>query len=206
MCRKQDFRIITASGCLFLAVLASCSFPATEVRRGRPPTPTTSTASSSCDQLAASQRIADLFEDVSEGRLSGIEQHFADDDMFQWYSVTEGNPRKGGRHRAIYSVNDLEDYFRGRYRHQEQLALLKLRTYQDSAGSLIHFSMLLKRSADDLAPTGVTTNVATGKGAIECPSTRIVAMSIGMGDDSSRDIDICPDDATKVGDYTLCTS
>lgn len=202
ICPKSKRQRIAFGASLLLTFFGSCSSSSTTGQPEQAATGRSSGRVESCTSLAAAQSITALFNDVSRGAVSDIESHFADGAAFQWYSVTEGNPRKGGRNRAIYSIEDLEKYFRGRYEQREHLELVQLRT--ERAGSLIHFSMVVRRTADDLADLGISTDTATGKGALQCTSTRIVAMSIGMG--AKGNPTICPKNASQVNGYTLCSS
>jgi hypothetical protein len=95
-----------------------------------------------------------------------------------WYSVTEGDPRRGGRHFVATSQGELVPYFIRRHRHRERMRLLEV-TVRVAHG-LGHIEFRVERRADDLQRLGVSTNIAHGKGALLCGDGRIVVWSMGM--------------------------
>jgi hypothetical protein len=95
-----------------------------------------------------------------------------------WYSVTEGNPRRGGRHFVATRQSDLVRYFIRRHRHGERLRLLEVSV--SVASGLGHIAFAVDRRADDLRRLGIRTNVAFGKGALRCEDGKIVVWSMGM--------------------------
>lgn len=97
------------------------------------------------------------------------------------YSVTEGNPRESGRHRVVRDRDDLAAYFGQRVLANEHLELVSLRIKFDPDRNLGHMSLVVRRTADDLAGLGIgNADIATGKGAIDCGDGKIVVWSIAM--------------------------
>jgi hypothetical protein len=122
-----------------------------------------------------------------------------------WYSVTEGRPRRGGRHFVASRQSELARYFVGRHRHGERLRLLEIAV--GFANGLGHIEFRIDRRADDLRSLGVRTNVAFGKGAVRCEDGRIVVWSMGMHAgrrDPHAGFEICPPPPTRAAAVVAC--
>lgn len=132
-----------------------------------------------CRALEAARMTMDFFEAVDAEDPERIEGFFSEDE-FQWYSVTEGNPRESGRHRAVRNRDDLADYFEARFAAGESLELMSLRITVDQRRDLGHMNFVARRTADDLADVGIRGDVATGKAGIDCADGTIVAWSMAM--------------------------
>jgi hypothetical protein len=95
-----------------------------------------------------------------------------------WYSVTEGNPKEGGRHFVTSERRELVRYFAVRHRQHERLWLREVTVGYDNGLGQIEYT--LTRRAADLRRLGVATSRAEGKGAIDCERRKIVVWSMGM--------------------------
>ena len=119
---------------------------------------------------------------------------------FQWYSVTEGNPRAGGRHFVAYDLDKLSRYFDERAAQNESMKLLELSVKYERARGIGHIQYVIERHADDTSAFGT---VAHGKGAISCDEGKIELMSVGMNRVAKAQLGLCPepeqrDDGTAV--------
>jgi hypothetical protein len=122
-----------------------------------------------------------------------------------WYSVTEGHPRRGGRHFMAERQSELVRYFIGRHRHGERMRLLEVTV--GFANGLGHIEFRVERRADDLRGLGIRTNVAYGKGALRCADGKIIAWSMGMPAgrrDPYADHEICPRPIARVTAIVAC--
>jgi hypothetical protein len=109
---------------------------------------------------------------------------------FQWYTMTEGNPRDGGRHFETFERTELNDYFDRRGTHDESMKLIELSLIYEKDRNISHIQYVIQRSADDTAPFGT---MVTGKGAIACGEGKIELLSMGMAKDIMDGIGpICP--------------
>lgn len=99
---------------------------------------------------------------------------------FQWYSMTEGNPRNGGRHFVTHERDELDDYFERRADHDETMKLIELSVGYDEGRDISHIAYVIERTADDTARFGT---MVTGKGAIACGEGKIELLSMGMARD-----------------------
>lgn len=138
-----------------------------------------------CRALYAARMTMDFFEAIKNGDTDRIAGFFSED-QFQWYSVTEGNPRESGRHRAIRDRGDLAAYFEERFAAGELMELMSLRITFDPKRDLGHMNFVVHRSADDLAELGIRGDVATGKAGIDCADGKIIAWSMGMATGAGR--------------------
>jgi hypothetical protein len=135
--------------------------------------------------------VLDFFEAINAGESSRAKDYFSKDN-FQWYSVTEGNPRESGRHRAVRARGDIAGYFRQRFIAQERLELVSLRIGFDPDRQLGHMSLVIRRTAADLAALGISGNIATGKAAVDCDDGTIMVWSIGMKNSGkTRQTNLC---------------
>ncbi len=99
---------------------------------------------------------------------------------FGWYSMTEGDPDRGGRQFFTEELDRLRSYLRNRYRHGERLRLLLLHVSADTPES-IGMTFVLTRHADDLKPGwGGRRRIAEGKGNVDCATQTIRVWSAGM--------------------------
>lgn len=95
-------------------------------------------------------------------------------DQFQWYSVTEGDPRAGGHNVTLRSRADLLAYFVQRHEQHERLEIRSLQVNGTSGRNSVDFQYTLTRVADDLPERPVD-----GKGAINCDNQTIFVWSMG---------------------------
>jgi hypothetical protein len=122
-----------------------------------------------------------------------------------WYSVTEGNPRRGGRHSVASNRSSLASYFRRRHAHGERLRLLEVDV--SYAYGLGHIAFRVDRRADDLRRLGIRTTVAHGKGALRCEDGKIVVWSMGMEagpEERHLEFTICPSPSVPVRAIVAC--
>ncbi len=104
---------------------------------------------------------------------------------WSWYSVSEvgaeGRIEDGF---VTYDQGELLRYFAERHRQGERLELLKVSPTQTGLlgnESNVGIVYVLTRNAEDLEPgLGGPDRIATGKGAINCPSRRIFVWSMEM--------------------------
>jgi hypothetical protein len=112
---------------------------------------------------------------------------------FQWYSVTEGDPRNGGRYFVTYRPEGVLEYAAERHVHGERLRIMAVDV---GGGGNLGFS--LARQADDPEP-GLET-FAQGKGVVDCDTGRIRVWSMGLDPNSSLPalpLGPCPEPATR---------
>jgi hypothetical protein len=100
---------------------------------------------------------------------------------FQWYSIVEGDPARGGRSLVVRERRRLLDFLLRRHRHGERLVLRTVevgRSWVTGSGA---FTFTLLRQADDLLPNaGGADRLAQGKGEIVCATGRIWVWSAEM--------------------------
>lgn len=143
-------------------------------------------APDTCRAEAAGELMVNFLHDVNTG--ADPTRWFAS--TFEWYSMTEGNPRKGGRHFVTYDRADLADYFAKRAEHDESMKILGLSVQYDRDRNIGHLVFELKRTADDTEKFG---RIAHGKGAIDCDPGKIMMMSTGMSKGIADDMSLpCP--------------
>jgi hypothetical protein len=131
--------------------------------------------------------VVDFFGAVNRGEAHRVTDFFTRE--LGWYSVTEGNPRNGGRHFVAYKPSRLQTYFVGRVSHDERMYLIEIDVAYERAGDLAHVAYGLLRSADDLTKYAAE---AAGKGAIDCESGRITVWSMAQGPESQPIGGLCP--------------
>ena len=172
-----------ASG-LALLVLAACTAAspapdsdgdemetqAFEVTRVSQDGPTT------CRPEAVGGLMVDFLQKVNAG--SDPTGSFAS--SFQWYSMTEGDPRADGRHFVTYERDELAAYFERRASHDESMKLIELSLDYEKDRNISHIQYVIERTADDTARFG---SMVTGKGAIDCEEGKIELLSMGMAKD-----------------------
>jgi hypothetical protein len=140
-----------------------------------------------CRPGNVAQQVVDFFSAVNRGASSRITEFFTP--QLGWYSVTEGNPRAGGRHFVAREPAELRTYFRGRIREHELLHLIEIDVDYERAGNLGHVAYSLRRTADDLAGYALE---AGGKGAIDCDSGGIAVWSMAQGREPLPFGGLCP--------------
>jgi hypothetical protein len=159
-----------------------------------------------CRPRQVAQRISAFLAAINAG--DGSAARYAAPELGPyggWYSVTEGNPRRGGRHSVARSQSSLAHYFRRRHAHGERLRLLEVDV--SYANGLGHIAFRVDRRADDLRRLGIRTTVAYGKGALRCEDGKIVVWSMGMQagrSDPHADFEICPRPAIRVKAIVAC--
>lgn len=131
--------------------------------------------------------VANFFAAVNGGEADRVTDSFTSE--LGWYSVTEGNPRNGGRHFVAYEPSKLRTYFEDRVSHNERMYLIEIDVAYERAGNLGHVAYSLLRSGDDLTEYAAE---AGGKGAIDCKSGRIEVWSMGQGPKPQPIGDLCP--------------
>lgn len=137
---------------------------------------------SSCRPESVAQLLAGFFEDFNDGNATRLGSYFSPAPNFKWYSVSEGDPAKSGKHYVTYKPEDLPAYFNQRHETNEHLQLNEVAIRYDPAGNLGHISYVLSREADDLErPQNGRARVTEGKGAINCADGRIVLWSMATG-------------------------
>ena len=110
-----------------------------------------------------------------------------------WYSVSEGGDREPARHVVFYDRPGLTAYLSTRHRDTaERLELLEVSSGYDGRRRIAHIEFRIRREASDLDELGITTSVASGKGAISCRTHRIGVWSMSMRAGGVRDSRICP--------------
>ena len=110
---------------------------------------------------------------------------------FQWYSMTEGNPKDDGRHFVTFERDELAEYFEGRAAHDETMKLVSLSLDYEAERDISHITYIIERTADDTAEFGT---MVTGKGAIACGEGKIELLSMGMAKDIMEGVGrYCPE-------------
>jgi hypothetical protein len=159
-----------------------------------------------CRPLRVAQRISAFLAAFNRG--DGSAARFAAPELAPyggWYSVTEGNTRRGGRHFVATRQRELARYFTGRHRRGERMRLLEVAV--GFANGLGHIEFRVDRRADDLRRLGIRTNVAYGKGALRCGDGKIVVWSMGMQagrTDPHEGFEICPPPPTRTSAIVAC--
>lgn len=142
---------------------------------------------SRCSPRDVAGLITNFFDAFNRRDAGVVDRFIASDGRFGWYSITEGNPDKGGRHFFTEDVDRLRSYFQDRYRHGERLKLLLVDVGADTPKDVgIHF--VIRRDADDLKPGwGARQRIAEGKGTIDCVTQTIRVWSAGMDPARARE-------------------
>lgn len=144
-------------------------------------------APASCRPSAVGDLVVGFLQTVNAG--TDPTASFAS--SFQWYSMTEGDPRRDGRHFVAYDLTKLSKYFDKRVAQNESMKLLELSVQYDRARDLGHIQYVIERRADDTSDFGT---IATGKGAIACAEGKIELLSMGMAKDIMVGIGpLCPE-------------
>lgn len=129
-----------------------------------------------CQPHAVGELMVGFLQKVNAG--SDPTSSFAS--SFQWYSMTEGGPRNGGKHFVTYQRDELDDYFERRAGHDESMRLIELSLDYERERDISHISYVIERTADDTARFGT---MVTGKGAIACDEGKIELLSMAMAND-----------------------
>jgi hypothetical protein len=95
-----------------------------------------------------------------------------------WFSVTDGDPARGGRHFVARTRPSLRRYLAARHLMHEVLRLREV-TVSHSNG-LGQIEYVVGRRADDLRSLGIRGSAVIGKGAISCARRRLVVWSMAM--------------------------
>ena len=141
-----------------------------------------------CHPQQVGETVVNHFEAINKGNSDKAMTYVAPESG--WYSITEGNPRDGGRHFVARDSDTLHEYFDLRVTVNEQIYLMEIDVDYERARNLGHVAYTLLRTADDLDPFG---NLAHGKGAIDCENRKIRVWSMAQALDSLRGISrICP--------------
>lgn len=105
-----------------------------------------------------------------------------------WYSVTEDDPKQGGRHFVAYNQSDLLAYFAKRIAQRERLQLVMVDVGQERGGD-VGISYVLVRRADDLKPgLGGPEWFAEGKGMINCEKQVLLVWSMAQNSGTPEEI------------------
>ena len=123
-----------------------------------------------CSPQAITERMVRLFEAVNHAQPDIAFSYFGG--AFMWYCMHEPDEEH-----TVYGLVELDEYFQQRYEQHEQIRLESIQfNGWESQRNLVHFGMLVQRSADDLDPA---VNKASGKGAYHCEAERFVALCSG---------------------------
>lgn len=123
------------------------------------------------------EAVGELMVDFLQKANAGTDPTSSFASSFQWYSMTEGNPKNGGRHFVTYERDELADYFERRASHDESMKLIELSLDYEAERDISHITYVIERTADDTARFGTTV---TGKGAIACGEAKIELLSMVM--------------------------
>lgn len=135
----------------------------------------------SCRPRAVGELVVGFMAAVNAGDAAAATDSFTSG--LGWYSVTEGNPERDGRHFVAREPDKLRAYFTERAQLNERLRLVDLDVAYERDRNLGHIAYVLRRTADDLDRFG---RWAHGKGAIDCDSGRIAVWSMAMAKGFNR--------------------
>jgi hypothetical protein len=139
-------------------------------------TGTTAGVPPACTAAGATALVKRFYSALSRGRVGDLAPFFAPPARFQWYS---NGVRPGVRvNQSARDRGTLLAYLQQRQAKRERVVVeaVDFNGYRGSDRTA-HFGMLLRRAADDL-PGG--SQRLRGKGAIDCDSERLMAVSIGV--------------------------
>ena len=140
-----------------------------------------------CSPQRVGETIVNLFDAINQGDADKAMTYVAP--QRGWYSVTEGNPRDGGRHFVARKADKLRDYFHKRVRQEERIYLVAIDVDYERGSNIAHVAYGFHRTALDLAdyaPEGV------GKGAIDRDSGGISVWSMAHRDEAVPLGGLCP--------------
>lgn len=102
------------------------------------------------------------------------------EELFHWYSVTEGTPSQGGRHFVAYTLHQFLGYVADRRAAAERMRLLSVAVLMPSA-TTVAINFVATRHATDI-PDGMggLAGVIHGKGGMNCSSQTLYFWSAGM--------------------------
>jgi hypothetical protein len=144
--------------------------------------------------------VINFFAAINEGDANRAIDYVAP--HLGWFSVTEGNPRDGGRHFVARDSETLRDYFNRRVTMNERIHLVEIDVDYERARNVGHVQYVIGRTAHDLRAYGDT---AHGKGAIDCDEGKIAVWSMGQAKDILRGIRrICPGDPSPPRIAIVC--
>ena len=143
-----------------------------------------------CRPQQVGETVIAFFNAVNRSEVEEALKYLAPE--LGWYSVTEGNPRDGGRHFVAYDANKLRNYMQRRVRVDERMHLLEIDVDYERARDIGHVAYNLLRTAKDL--TDYAPEVG-GKGAIDCASGRIAVWSMAQGPKRLLVGGLCPGQA-----------
>lgn len=185
---KNQVAVISAIA-LVVAILSGCgSRPQQEIivtREGDSLPP-------GCSPRQVARLIMDFFDAFNNGDRDELDRFFGPD--FKWYSVTEGDPSKGGRHFVTYGTagadtagpmgyptsakrDELLSHFAERHKQHERLKLIMVDVAGPSWHGGVDIAYVLTRHADDLLDS--PDHLSQGKGAINCEKQQIFVWSMG---------------------------
>lgn len=142
--------------------------------------------SSGCTPRETAVLLVRLAEAVTAGDRRALERLFAIEDppgrgridkpepYFRWYSLDET---------ALYDRAQLFPYFARRHRENERWQLIAVDMGRSWIPGSVGIGYAFRRSAGDLPATA--TELAQGKGEIDCAAQRIFVWSMGQGDSRS---------------------
>jgi hypothetical protein len=128
-----------------------------------------------CTAGATKAVVREFFAALSAGRVTGLDGFFAPATHFRWYA----NSVPPGTRLDSDALNrgSLLGYLQRRQARHERITVdsVDFNGYRavDSTGN---FSMLLRRTADDIASGA---QLLGGKGAVDCESQRLMVVAIG---------------------------
>jgi hypothetical protein len=202
----ETMRFIPAAFCVVALAAGGC-FGQNEERSGSPPgnagatestgaTPTETLEPADvvvtrsdpglpCSPSYVAGAMESFFGALEEGATQELDGLFAsagdEPPAFQWYSVTIGDPNKGGQHFVTGGRADLLPYFARRHVHSEQMHLIMLDVGESWVRDSVGFTFAITRNADDLPQgAGGSARIAFGKGELHCPTRQFYVWSMGM--------------------------
>ena len=148
--------------------------PSVRVLRDNPDAP------AACRVEQAARHVTGFLDAFNLADRRQLRRALAPATEFMWYSMTESG-RDGRRHIAARTSGEALRYFAERHRERERMHLIEFDVDYDRARNLGQFSLVVARRASDLRRLGIGSRIASGKGAINCESGRIVVWSMAMG-------------------------
>lgn len=116
-----------------------------------------------CGPREAARLLLEFLGAANVGDQERLAQFFGPG--FQWYTVTEGDPKNGGRHRLASTRSDALTYLAETMALGEEQRLLAVGVGPGGRGAGVGF--VLRRRAADLSPAGAE-HVAHGKAEMDC--------------------------------------
>src|SRR5215207_8197944 len=129
-------------------------------------------APAGCGVQDVVQRLQNFAAAFNEGDQQLLSTWFSNRAPFAWYSAPEGD----STFRAIYTVEELPQYFEERYAQHDHLEFKQIQVNGwEAQRDVVHFAFTVSRRADDLN-SGQARDVI-GKGAFHCKTKTFVAIS-----------------------------